>query len=114
LDSNYVFGGLFPLTNPGRKPAPPELIAQVTSRTNLLYYDWEITGERLDQWRQISQLIAIIKNQFSGNTNLVSERWLKGMEPKLGNCVTEITLANPRELSLVRRSAIGVSSFELA
>jgi hypothetical protein len=113
-DSKFLFGGLFPLVDLGTNVPPPELMAQVTARTNLVYYDWEITSERLSQWRQISQLIAIVQNKFSGDTNLLSERWLRGIEPKLGNCITEITLTQPRELSLVRRSAIGFNSLELA
>jgi hypothetical protein len=113
-DSKFLFGGLFPLADLGTNAPPAELMAQVTTRTNLVYYDWEITSERLSQWRQISQLIAIVQNKFSGDTNLLSERWLRGIEPKLGNCITEISLTQPRELSLIRRSAIGFNSLELA
>jgi len=112
-ETNFIFAGLFPVTDLGTKAPPPELIAQVASRTNLVYYDWEITSERMTQWRQISQVISIIKNEFSGDTNLLSERWLNGIQAKLGNCVTEGLLTNPRELAFVRRSAMGLNSLEL-
>src|SRR5436190_21313538 len=112
-ETNFLLGGLFPIGNAEVKPPPPELIAQVTSRTNLVYYDWEITAVRIDQWRQISQVISIIENEFSGDINLLSERWLKGIQGRLGNCVTEASLSNPRELTLLRRGAIGLSSLEL-
>ncbi|MDB6041140.1 MAG: hypothetical protein JWM99_4981, partial [Verrucomicrobiales bacterium] len=112
-DEHFLFGGLFPLANLGSKAPPAELMAQVTTRTNLLYYDWEITGERLNQWRQISQLISIVENRFNGDTNLLSERWLRNIQPKLGNCMTELSLTPPRERSFGRRSAIGFNSLEL-
>jgi len=112
-ETNFIYAGLFPVANLGTKAPPAELIEQITSRTNLLYYDWEITSDRVNQWRQISQVISIIKNEFSGDTNLLSDRWLDHIQARLGNCVTEMTLSNPRELIVSRRSAIGLSSLEL-
>ncbi len=112
-DGNFLLAGLFPVGNAQIKPAPPELIAQVTSRTNLVYYDWEITAARMDQWRQISQVAAIVRNRFSGDTNLLSERWLNQIQGRLGNCVTEASLSNPNEINISRRGAIGLSSLEL-
>ncbi|MCC6233803.1 MAG: hypothetical protein IT580_14225 [Verrucomicrobiales bacterium] len=42
-ETEMLFGGLF-LPAKGAPPAPPELISQVAGRTNLVFYDWEVTG----------------------------------------------------------------------
>jgi hypothetical protein len=39
-------------------PAPTELLSQVTGN-NLVYYDWELTGSRLQQWRTMCGILPI-------------------------------------------------------
>lgn len=109
----YLFGGIFPL---GLKhtPVPDELFAQVRGRTNLIYYDWEITEHRLTHGRMFFQLASILDGRPPPSTNRVSQRWLSAIGPKLGNTATEITLTGPQELTLVRRSPVGFTGFELA
>jgi hypothetical protein len=109
----YLFGGIFPL---GLKhtPVPDELFAQVRGRTNLIYYDWEITEHRLTHGRMFFQLASILDSRPPPSTNRVSQRWLAAIAPKLGNTATEITQTGPQELVLVRRSPIGFTGFELA
>ncbi len=41
--TEMLFGGLF-LPAKGAPPAPSELLGQVAGRTNLVMYDWEVTG----------------------------------------------------------------------
>ncbi|MBI4323772.1 MAG: hypothetical protein HY674_00750, partial [Chloroflexi bacterium] len=48
--SNFILGGLFPAPV-GTNPPPSELLAEFAGRTNVLYYDWEITQARLAQLR---------------------------------------------------------------
>jgi hypothetical protein len=109
----YLFGSIFPL---GQKhtPVPDELFAQVRGRTNLIYYDWEITEHRLTHGRQFFQLASILDGRPLPSTNTVSQRWLSAIGPKLGNTATEITQTGPQELALVRRSPVGFTGFELA
>jgi hypothetical protein len=109
----YLFGGLVPI---GLKhtPVPDELFAQVRGRTNLIYYDWEITEHRLTHGRMFFQLASILDNRPPPSTNRVSQRWLSAIGPKLGNTATEITQTGPQELVLVRRAPIGFTGFELA
>src|SRR4029079_16878786 len=51
----YLHGGIFPV-DPPTNAAPPQLFQQLTSQTNLLYYDWELTQARLNQLRPMLQL----------------------------------------------------------
>ena len=108
----YLFGGLFP-PNP-HTPVPDELFAQVRGRTNLIYYDWEITEHRLIHGRMFYQLAGILNGRPPASTNTPSQRWISAIAPKLGNSATEITQTGPQELALVRRSHVGFTGFELA
>src|SRR6185503_2324109 len=86
----YLFGGLFPL-GPKHTPVPDELFAQVRGRTNLVYYDWEITEHRLTHGRQFFQLASILNGRAPLSTNTPSQRWFSAVGAKLGNTATEIT-----------------------
>ncbi|MHB8523973.1 MAG: hypothetical protein ACYDH9_24890 [Limisphaerales bacterium] len=127
----FLLARLFPPL-PGTNPPPPELIGQVAGRTNLLYYDWEITQERLGQWRAMSQLYSIISTAWHPaptnapkaranlpapkplvDTNAPTQQWLTAVAPFLGNAVTEVTMASPQELTLVRKSPLSLTGFEL-
>jgi len=109
---DYLLAGLFPLA-PGSNAAPPALYAQLSGRKNLIYYDWEITQERLVHARPLYQLLDILHHRQFTSTNTPSHRWLREVGPLLGNTVTEVTLDSPKELALVRKSHIGLTGFEL-
>jgi hypothetical protein len=110
--SGFVVGGLFPpmVATTG---LPRELLAQVTGRNDLVYYDWEITQERLAQWRTTSQLFAMLADRSQFTSNMVSFRWLTAVERHLGNTTTEITASSPKEWSLARKSHVGFTGVEL-
>jgi hypothetical protein len=108
----FVVGGLFPtltLTN----SFPSELLSQFSGRTNLLYYDWEITQTRLYQWWVTAQLFAVISEQGQLHTNTAGLPWLMKVGPLLGETVTEITANAPREWTMERKSHIGLTGIEL-
>jgi hypothetical protein len=111
-NGEYLFAGLFPL-GPKSNTAPAELFAQVTSRTNLVYYDWELSHERLSHARHMLQLSDIIHRRRLSSTNSIGYRWTRAIEPLLGNSITEVTLSSPKELSFVRKSELGFTGFEL-
>jgi hypothetical protein len=109
----YLIGGLFPLP-PKHASVPEDLFAQFRGRTNLVYYDWEITEHRLNHGKQFYQLASLINRLRTPSTNTASKRWLSEIGSKLGNTATEITQTSPQELVLVRRSHVGFTGFELA
>jgi hypothetical protein len=111
-NGDFLFAGLFPM-GPRSNSAPAELLAQVIGRTNLVYYDWELTQERVMHALPLFQLYDIVNRRRPPTTNVVSQRWLREIVPYLGNSVTEVTLTSPRELSLVRKSDVGLTGFEL-
>jgi len=109
----FLVAGFF--RAPGQSnTAPAELFAQVIGRTNLVYYDWELTDQRLPHARQTFQLSDIIAGRRIQATNFATQRWIGELAPILGNTVTEVTLSGPKELSLVRKSDVGLTGYEIA
>src|SRR5262249_4105698 len=73
-DKEFAVGGLFPAVSVSR-PVPAQLLAQLAA-TNLVYYDWEITQSRLEQWRIMAQLFAVIAGKPQFTTNNAGLPWL--------------------------------------
>jgi hypothetical protein len=130
-NGQYLMAAFFPLEL-RNKPAPDGLFQQILGRTNLVYYDWEGTGNRLEQWRLLSGMLPVLPRmqappQAIVSTNnaparprvrppmVVVENWLSGVTPMLRDhdTVTEITRTAPAELTVVRKSPFAVTSLEL-
>jgi hypothetical protein len=111
--NDYLFFGMMPRLQTSNPP-PAELFAQLGSRKDLAYYDWEITGERATQVRQMYQLAHIINKRRVPDPEFASEAWLQDLREVLGPTITEINVKSQNELSLVRRSHIGFTGLELA
>jgi hypothetical protein len=118
--SQFLLGGIFPIAS-STNPPPPELLAQLTTRTNLVYYDWEITQARLTQWLNLGPLLELILRDMlmAAEPNPLEppsvrgRQWLTAVATNLGETVTEVTLTSPRELTLVRKSHLGLTGVEL-
>ena len=108
----FLHAGIFPVDPPTNAP-PPQLFHQLTSQTNLVYYDWEITQARLAQLRSLHQLAGVFLDFSAISTNSGAFKWLDAIEPRLGNTVTEVTLISPRELHFQRTSHMGLNGLEL-
>ncbi len=112
-EAQFLHGGFFPLTTQPTNPAPTELLGQVAGRTNLVYYDWEITETRLGQWAQMFQYASLLSTRPQLGLGGPSRAWLAAVAPLLGNTVTEIIQVSPKEFHLNRRSHIGLTGVEL-
>lgn len=109
--AEFLYGGLFP-ERPRALPMPGELAAQL-ERPNLVYYDWEITQERLLQWRHLTQIWQMIARSPVPARALASQAWIEAAAPFLGNTVTELSIKNDHELAFIRKSSLGFTGFEL-
>lgn len=110
--SSFLLAGLFPATKPSSNTIPVELVNQLKT-PNLVYYEWEITGERLRRWSPVWQLYQVVANKSVSVNTAASFKWADALEPRLGNTVTEGTLENPRQIKFIRQSQIGFSGLEL-
>lgn len=112
-DKNFLYAGVMPFNDFAANAIPPELVGQITSRTNLLIYDWELTGPRLTQIRPVAQVLPMALNKPIPEYRDAGSQWIYSIVPKLQNAITEVAMLNPRELSLIRRSDLGFTAFEL-
>lgn len=121
--AEFLLGGMFPVA-PNTNPPPAELFAQISGRTDLIYYDWEVTQGRLAQWSMLCQLLPIFSKEPIVSTNAALRdklapakmpelKWIGAIGSKLGNTITEVTYKSPTELNFVRKSHIGLNSIEL-
>ncbi len=118
---DFLEGGIFPkLDQTGLfskeqhlNPLPTGLISEILSRTNLVYYDWEITEARVIQWRALSQLSLIIADKPITTPDTTAQKWIDAVKKKLGNTGTLATLTAPDELTALRNSTAGLTGVEL-
>lgn len=108
----FLSAGFGPAANT-RHPLPVELLQQVIGTTNLVAYDWELSGPRLDDLLYITQIMraAVHKPQLPTKGNFIP--WFDAIATKLGNSGMAITMTGPKELSFVRTSTLGFSALEL-
>lgn len=107
----FIFGGFFP-PSPRTKPMPPELLKQLRTGTNIVWYDWEFTGLCSEGWINISQISKHTLG-YARLTHLPAFVWLDTVQTNLGNCTTVIKKETPSKLVFTRDSAIAFSSVEL-
>jgi hypothetical protein len=116
-------------------PASDHLWSQFQQREDVVYYDWEITGVRLMQWRLLSELLPVLpppagddarsqkaaKNakppttlSRSQTATVLTEAWLAELStPLLNNTGTEVTRNSPTQLTIVRNSQFLFTGLEL-
>ncbi|MGD0812197.1 MAG: hypothetical protein ABSA83_01215 [Verrucomicrobiota bacterium] len=136
-DGQFLVAHVFPLSK-GKGPAPKALWEQIQDRTNLVYYDWELTGPRAQHLLTMTEEVPILRMLDIGprepavagtnaakpgsDTSLAPDvasrlntqkQWLLGLAPFLANTVTEVTRTSPKELTVVRNSSFVFSSLEL-
>lgn len=116
-----IFGGLLPDPAPGtntqdnlyERPALTRLFGQISAQPNLVYYDWELTGSRIEPCLYLGQISRVISRHVQLPLNAVSADWLKMIEPKLGSSTTLITRTGTNQLSFFRKSTVGFTGAEL-
>jgi hypothetical protein len=114
---DYLLLSLVPNLPPS-PPAPAGLWKELETRANLVYYDWELTGKRLQQMRLLPQMLW-----FQPETGKAGEGSMDGlqakedllgaMRPEIGTTVTEITQTATNELFIIRKGPLGFTGFEL-
>ncbi len=108
----FVSGGFFPPAKSNRA-IPPELLSQFISKTNLLYYDWEITESRVFGWFQLAAFLRLVSEKAQLDSEAVAVKWLVGISTNLGNAATTMEWVDPTRVSLSRTSSVGLTGLEL-
>ena len=111
--SDWLLGGLYPLTLADASPTPASLVQVLSQTPNLLYYQTEQTAVRVDAGLFITQLFRVVFHKPQLPPQGAAAQWLKHIEPLLGDSTTEITRTRPQTLSFARQSTIGFTALEL-
>ncbi len=122
-EGDYLLAGLFFVDNRDSL-APDDLWTQFENRSDIVYYNWELTGIRVHQWRLFCQVMPLLapvsdpKNPKAAGKKspppfVAVENWLAGLEMALGNTVTEVTRTAPDELTVVRSAPFVFTGLEL-
>jgi hypothetical protein len=107
-----LVGGVFPRP-PRALPPPPEVLAAL-NRPNLVYYDWEITAERLNSLPpQMMQMLLLVTRHEQLKMNSAAGKWFVRIGPTLGSTVTEVTQTAPNQLAFKRTAPGGLTAIEL-
>jgi len=106
----YMYAGTFPM---GDVYPIAASTLDVLNPTNLLYYDWEMTSVRAEQWLYIGQFARLVTQKAQLPLDSTSVCWLKAAAPKLRNSLTLGTITGPSQLSFVRKSTLGLTGVEL-
>jgi hypothetical protein len=89
------------------------MIQDILSRTNLVYYDWEITGPRVTSGLELGQTARQILRQAQMSLDSASLNWLGVLVPRLGTSATIVSLTAPNQLAFARKSTLGFTALEL-
>ncbi len=110
---DYLFGGLTPPAPDESNPAPAEILRPLLDSSNLVYYQSEQTGQRVEDGQFINQLIRVVfhKPQIPGES--AAGLWLKAIEPLLGDSTTILSRTGPKQLVFTRQSTTGLTALEL-
>jgi hypothetical protein len=112
-DDGWLYAGLLADTNSAALPPPAGMIQDILSRTNLVYYDWEVTGPRLQPCFYLAQTARQIARRPQLAPDSVAAAWLGMLAPRLGTSATIITRSAPDQLTFRRRSTLGLTAPEL-
>jgi hypothetical protein len=120
-EGDFMLLKLFPPSE-SKRPAPADLWSQMEHQDDLVYYDWEFTGPRLQQWRLLCELLPVLPISIPAPAPpkgaarqpfMIVDSWLAGLTPSLGNTVTEVRRSSPSEFTLTRVTPFVFNSFEL-
>jgi hypothetical protein len=120
-DGALVSGGLVPQPAPATnvvadiypRPTLAELLADLQSRSNVVAYSWETTGERIEAWLFVTQVLRVASRRAQMPAETASSRWLQTSRPRLGNALTVVSAPAPDRLSFARESTVGFTALEL-
>jgi hypothetical protein len=109
---NFLIAGFLDVDLPPGPP-PAGTVEGILSKTDLIYFDRELTGHRLEQWIQLGQALRLVSGAAQLPGESASFQWLKAMGSHLGPSGTEITEEAPGKLSFARKSDLGFTAIEL-
>jgi hypothetical protein len=107
----FIFAGGFP--NSTIYSITAQQLQNNLDPTNLVYFDSEITGFRVQHWTYMGQFARVVLGRPQLPSQCAGLLWLKSITPKLGRSVTQVTRVSPDQLAFTRQSSSGFTGVEL-
>jgi len=111
--NHWLFAGLLPDPRTAADPPPQGLIDDVLHRPDLVYYDWEVTGIRMEPDLVLGQTVRQVAHGTPMPMTSASLGWLAVLIPRLGTSATIATRTAPDQIDFYRRSTLGLTATEL-
>lgn len=112
-DTTYILGGGWPWFELVGPLTQDFFFSKALRDESVVYYDWERTDQRIEQWLFMSQFVRYVSHleqvPFESSVLL----WLKSLRNELGASVTTGYLMQPNQLRFVRASTLGFTGIEL-
>jgi hypothetical protein len=108
----FIHGGIARGTA-GNQPLPDSMRNDLFVKTNMVYYNREITGAQIESWTFNSQFLRLVFYKRQLPPDSASMVLLQILSKRLGASGTIITKTGPAQLTLFRSSPIGLTGFEL-
>ena len=108
----YIFSGLLQLSSTN-SPVPDDLLTELQSRSNLMFYAWEATDSMGKDYLYLGQLLRLILKRQQLPADGAGIKWLRASGSRLKNCVTVLTLVDQQHIEFVQQGGIGLSAMEL-
>jgi hypothetical protein len=108
-----MFAGLMPDAGSGASLAPGNLLHDLRGRPNLLYYDWERTGPRIESLLYIGQILRLATRHAQLPQDSTGAVWLAALMPRMDTSTTFVTQAGPQRLLFDRKATLGLTAMEL-
>jgi hypothetical protein len=111
--SGFLFAALQPNWIATNSADLAALFQYVSSRTNLICYQWELTAEHGWEWRKAANVIRHIFEQPRLGPDSASINFLNAISNRLGSTITEVTRAGSNRLDFIRQGPVGLTGLEL-
>lgn len=109
---HWLVAGLMPVPD-SKTNAPLPAPINFIQHTNLIYYDWELTGQLLTARLALLQTARQIGRAPQMATDSASLNWLGVLIPRLGPSETIVNQTGSNELAFHRKSTLGLTAIEL-
>jgi hypothetical protein len=109
----FLFAGSLPPTTQRTSPPPAQIIQDLVGATNVTYYQWELTDERIEAFLDLGQVLRLALRGKQLPLESAGAAWLNSIRQRVGPCNTSITGDGTNRLVLNRKSTIGLNGLEL-
>jgi hypothetical protein len=109
---DFLMGGLYAIEAGDLDVPSQDMLHTVLTTTNLVFYQGERTGIRVDDGFFVTQLFRVLFHRAQLPSAAASTLWLKAVEPQLGTSTTLVAQTGPAQLSFARQSTVGLTALE--